>query len=198
MANKTNRKLWADYLEKKTKNPAAISNVSNTQSLGASFSGVVLGIDPSLRGAGFSVIRYEKAKAELLDKATLKLGQKFTMVECLGKIAKQVESLINNHTIDHVAIEQTIYVQNFQVAQIMGAAKGAAMAPAAMQGLPIFEYAPLRIKQAIVGNGRASKEQVAKMVGGFLNVDFEKAYDESDASAVAMCHAFTWRADPKK
>ncbi len=197
MANKTNRKLWADYLEKKEKNPEAISNVSNTQSLGASFSGVVLGIDPSLRGAGFAVIRYEKAKAELLDKATLKLGQKFTMVECLGKIAKQVEDLVEGYTIDHVAVEQTIYVQNFQVAQIMGAAKGAAIAPAAMRGLPVFEYAPLRIKQAVVGNGRASKEQVAKMVGRFLNVDFEAAYDESDASAVATCHAFTWRAEAK-
>jgi crossover junction endodeoxyribonuclease RuvC len=197
MANKTNRKLWADYLEKKEKNPGAISNVSNTQSLGASFSGVVLGIDPSLRGAGFAVIRYEKVKAELLDKATLKLGQKFTMDECLGKIAKQVEDLVEGYTIDHVAVEQTIYVQNFQVAQIMGAAKGAAIAPAAMRGLPVFEYAPLRIKQAVVGNGRASKEQVAKMVGRFLNVDFEAAYDESDASAVAMCHAFTWRAEAK-
>ena len=197
MANKTNRKLWADYLEKKEKNPEAISNVSNTQSLGASFSGVVLGIDPSLRGAGFAVIRYEKAKSELLDKATLKLGQKFTMVECLGKIAKQVEDLVEGYTIDHVAVEQTIYVQNFQVAQIMGAAKVAAIAPAAMRGLPVFEYAPLRIKQAVVGNGRASKEQVAKMVERFLNVDFEAAYDESDASAVAMCHAFTWRAEAK-
>lgn len=193
MANKSNRKMWADYLEKKAKNPGSVSNISNTQSLGAPFSGVVLGIDPSLRGAGFAVIRYEKGKAELLDKTTLKLPPKFSMIECLGQIAKQVEGLAENHNLDHVAVEQTIYVQNFQTAQIMGAARGAAIAPVAMRGLSVFEYAPLRIKQAIVGNGRASKEQVAKMVGRFLNVDFKEAYDESDASAVALCHAFTWK-----
>ncbi len=194
MAKKSNRKLWADYLEKKASNPKAVSNVLNESFLGELFSGVVLGIDPSLRGAGFAVIRYKKGAADLLDRVTLKLSNKFTMMECLGEIAKQVENLVTCHSIDHVAVEQTIYVQNFQTAQIMGAAKGAAIAPVAMRGLSVYEYAPLRIKQAIVGNGRASKEQVAKMVGRFLNVDFEDAYDESDASAVALCHAFTWKA----
>ena len=193
MAKKSNRKLWADYLEKKASNPKTVSNILNESSLGESFSGVVLGIDPSLRGAGFAVIRYKKRGAELLDRATLKLAKKFTMMDCLGEIAKQVDNLATAHEIDHVAVEQTIYVQNFQTAQIMGAARGAAIAPVAMRGLSVFEYAPLRIKQAIVGNGRASKEQVAKMVGRFLNVDFEAAYDESDASAVALCHAFTWK-----
>jgi len=193
MAKKSNRKLWADYLEKKASNPKTVSNILNESSLGESFSGVVLGIDPSLRGAGFAVIRYKKGAAELLDRATLKLAKKFTMMDCLGEIAKQVDNLATAHEIDHVAVEQTIYVQNFQTAQIMGAARGAAIAPVAMRGISVFEYAPLRIKQAIVGNGRASKEQVAKMVGRFLNVDFEAAYDESDASAVALCHAFTWK-----
>ena len=198
MAKKSNRKLWADYLEKKASSTKVVSNSLDPSSLGESFSGVVLGIDPSLRGAGFAVIRYKKGTAELLDRVTLKLAKKYTMMVCLGEIAKQVESLANSHSIDHVAVEQTIYVQNFQTAQIMGAAKGAAIAPVAMRGLSVFEYAPLRIKQAIVGNGRASKEQVAKMVGRFLNVDFKEAYDESDASAVALCHAFTWRGETKQ
>ena len=198
MAKKSNRKLWADYLEKKASSPKAVSNSLDQSSLGESFSGVVLGIDPSLRGAGFAVIHYKKGTVKLLDRVTLKLAKKYMMMNCLGEIAKQVESLANSHSIDHVAVEQTIYVQNFQTAQIMGAAKGAAIAPVAMRGLAVFEYAPLRIKQAIVGNGRASKEQVAKMVGRFLNVDFEEAYDESDASAVALCHAFTWRGETKQ
>ena len=197
MAKKSNRKLWADYLKKNGSHPKTVSAVFNESSLGETFSGVVLGIDPSLRGAGFAVIRYKNGAAKLLDRVTLKLAKKYTMMDCLGAIAKQVENLVKDHKIDHVAVEQTIYVQNFQTAQIMGAAKGAAIAPVAMRGLSVFEYAPLRIKQAIVGNGRASKEQVAKMVGRFLNVDFEEAYDESDASAVALCHAFTWRGETK-
>ena len=193
MAKKSNRKLWADYLEKKGKESRPKTHCSNETDLGEPFSGILLGIDPSLRGAGFAVIRYKNAQAELLDRVTLKLSKKFSMTDCLGEIAKQAESLVQAYPLDHVAVEQTIYVQNFQTAQIMGAARGAAIAPLAMRDLPVFEYAPLRIKQAIVGNGRASKEQVAKMVGRFLKVDFEAAYDESDASAVALCHAFTWR-----
>jgi len=92
-----------------------------------------------------------------------------------------------------VAIEQTIYVQNFQTAQILGAARGAAIAAAAMRGLPVFEYAPLRVKQAIVGLGRASKEQVARTILSLTGTDLGTCFDESDAAAVALCHAFTWR-----
>lgn len=193
MAKQSNRKLWASYLERKgaaKRSPQVVTEAV----AGRSFSGLILGIDPSLRGSGFSVIEWNKGNAKLLARATLKLRPKFTMVDCLGKIGQQVEDLLNQFAVDHVAIEQTIYVQNFQTAQIMGAARGAAITPVAMRGLAVFEYAPLRIKQAIVGHGRASKEQVAKMVGGVLNVDFEDAYDESDATAVALCHAFTWRA----
>ena len=62
-----------------------------------------------------------------------------------------------------------------------------------MRGLPVFEYAPLRVKQAVVGAGRASKEQVARTVHSLTGTDFAKRYDESDAAAVALCHAFTWR-----
>lgn len=194
MAKQSNRKLWANYLEGKAGGkPRSSDRVVKETLVGRGFSGLVLGIDPSLRGSGFSVIEYQQSEAKLLARSTLKLNPKITMVDCLGKIGQQVEDLLNQFAVEHVAIEQTIYVQNFQTAQIMGAARGAAIASVAMRGLAVYEYAPLRIKQAIVGHGRASKAQVAKMVGGVLNVDFETAYDESDASAVALCHAFTWR-----
>ena len=97
------------------------------------------------------------------------------------------------HAVDHVAVEETIYVQNFQTAQILGAARGVVIGIASMRGLPVFEYAPLRIKQAVVGAGRASKEQVARTVRDLTGVDFGTRYDESDAAATALCHAFTWR-----
>jgi crossover junction endodeoxyribonuclease RuvC len=84
-------------------------------------------------------------------------------------------------------------VQNFQTAQILGAARGAAIAAASMRGLPVFEYAPLRIKQAIVGAGRASKEQVARTLQSITGTDLTSCLDESDAAAVALCHAYTWR-----
>ena len=93
----------------------------------------------------------------------------------------------------HVALEQTIYVQNIRTAQILGAARGAAIAAAALQDLPVFEYPPLRVKQAVVGFGRASKEQMARTVMALLGHGRPLAADEADAAGVALCHAFTWR-----
>ncbi len=194
MANKSNRKLWAGYVQRKQKQSIRkLANNISIQNKGRPFAGVILGIDPSLRGSGFSVIKYVNQEAELLNSSTLKISQKYSMAQCLGTIANQVDSLLNKYVIDHVAVEQTIYVQNFQTAQIMGAARGAAIAPAAMRNIQLFEYAPLRIKKAIVGHGKASKEQVSKMTGALLGKDFGNCYDESDASAVALCHAFTWK-----
>lgn len=194
MASRSSRKLWAEHIARgahkaKAKQPDGVT-------LGRKFRGRVLGIDPSLRGSGFAVLDYgADGAARILEAATLKLKPKISMPECLGAIGNQVDDFLNQHSVDHVAIEQTIYVQNFQTAQILGAARGAAIAAAAMRGLPVFEYAPLRVKQAVVGKGRASKEQVARTIQNITGMNFELRFDESDAAAVALCHAFTWRGD---
>ena len=193
MGRKSSRKLWAKHIAKQGTGPK-MSRPEKDLSLGEKFTGCILGIDPSLRGSGFAVIRSDtNYQLSLLESATLKLGPELPMPECLGAIGNQVEDFLDQHKVDHVAIEQTIYVQNFQTAQILGAARGAAIAAAAMRGLPVFEYAPLRIKQAVVGMGRASKEQVARTMKNITGYDFETYYDESDAASVALCHAFTWR-----
>jgi len=192
MPRKSSRKLWAEYVARG--GPATGASRQVSAKLGEPFTGVILGIDPSLRGSGFAVVDYQSSSSmRILESTTLKLKPKLSQIACLGAIGNQVEDLIDNHEIKHVAIEETIYVQNFQTAQILGAARGAAIAVAAMRGLPVFEYAPLRVKQAVVGAGRASKEQVAKTIESIAGVDFKARYDESDAAAVALCHAFTWR-----
>lgn len=132
-------------------------------------------------------------KAVLLRSETLKLKPAVAMPRCLGKICENVLQILDTYSIDVVALEQTIYVQNFQTAQILGAARGAAIAAAAMRGKEIFEYPPLRVKQAVVGHGRASKEQVAKTIRSMLGHGAVLQFDESDAAAVAMTHAFTFR-----
>jgi crossover junction endodeoxyribonuclease RuvC len=76
---------------------------------------------------------------------------------------------------------------------ILGAARGAGIAAAAVAGVEVYEYAPLRVKQAVVGFGRASKEQVAGMVAQHCKLKTALPTDESDAVATALCHAFTWR-----
>jgi len=194
MGSQSTRKLWAAHIARGGHKAAPRGTDSVT--LGKQFRGRVLGIDPSLRGSGFAVLDYgDGNSAQIIESATLKLHRKLSMPECLGVIGNQVDDFLNQHSVDHVAVEQTIYVQNFQTAQILGAARGAAIAAAAMRGLPIFEYAPLRVKKAVVGKGRASKEQVARTVQNITGTNFELRFDESDAAAVALCHAFTWRGE---
>lgn len=164
--------------------------------MGPAFRGTVLGIDPSLRGSGFAVLEITgrgEGMGRLLHSRILKLKSALSLPDCLGHIAGTVDDLLAAYPVDHVALEQTIYVQNFQTAQILGAARGAAIAAASLGGRPVFEYAPLRIKQAVVGFGRASKEQVARTLAQLLKLESLPSLDETDAAGVALCHALTWR-----
>jgi crossover junction endodeoxyribonuclease RuvC len=160
----------------------------------APFTGRVLGIDPSLRGTGLALIEFTPGRQPILLRClTVKVHARETMAVCLAEIHRAVTAFVVGQDIRHVALEQTIFVQNFQTAQILGAARGAAIAAAALHEKPIFEYAPLRVKQAVVGAGRASKEQMARTVMSMLGHGRPLAFDEADAAGVALCHAFTWR-----
>jgi crossover junction endodeoxyribonuclease RuvC len=194
MARKSTRKLWAEHIARGGGQSATAKKAVPLRTV--QFNGLVLGIDPSLRGSGFAVLDYRSTgQVRILETTTLKLKPAISQIECLGAIGNQVEDFIDQHKIQHVAIEETIYVQNFQTAQILGAARGAAIAVASMRGLPVFEYAPLRIKQAVAGAGRASKEQVARTICSLTGTDLGQRFDESDAAAVALCHAYTWRGE---
>jgi crossover junction endodeoxyribonuclease RuvC len=163
--------------------------------LKTAFVGIVLGVDPSLRGTGLALVDFQAGRAPVLLRCrTVSVPAKRTMAFALGEIHRAVAEFIAGASgIRHVALEQTIYVQNFQTAQILGAARGAAIAAAALQGLPVFEYPPLRVKQAVAGSGRASKEQLARTVMAHLGHSRALAFDEADAAGVALCHAFSWQ-----
>ena len=158
------------------------------------FQGRVLGIDPSLRGTGLALIEFTPGRPPLLLRCrTVKIAARRPMTHCLAEIHHAVAAFVAEFDPRHVALEQTIYVQNFQTAQILGAARGAAIAAAALRTNEIFEYAPLRVKQAVTGRGRASKEQMARTVMAMLGHGRTLALDEADAAGVALCHALTWR-----
>lgn len=158
------------------------------------FAGQVLGIDPSLRGTGLALVEFATDRRPVLLRCqTLRIPARVPMSGALAEIHRAVTSFITDFSVRHVALEQTIYVQNFQTAQILGAARGAAIAAAAVLGKDVFEYAPLRVKQAVVGAGRASKEQMARTVMALLGHGRPLASDEADAAGVALCHAYTWR-----
>jgi crossover junction endodeoxyribonuclease RuvC len=158
------------------------------------FVGRVLGIDPSLRGTGLALVEFSAGRQPLvLCSRTVRVAARDPMPVCLAEIFRAVAAVLRDHAVDHVALEKTIYVQNVATAQILGAARGAAIAAAALADKPVFEYAPLRVKQAVVGVGRASKEQMARTVMALVGQGRPLAYDEADAAGVALCHAFTWR-----
>ncbi len=198
MARMTVRQMWKAKLEGRlAPAPRASGGPLSrpaTPALRMAFAGRVLGIDPSLRGTGLALVEFTPGRVPVLLRCqTVRVPAKHPMAFALAEIHRAVTAFLAGTEVRHVALEQTIFVQNFQVAQILGAARGAAMAAAALHTLEVFEYPPLRVKQAVVGAGRASKEQMARTVMALLGHGRPLASDEADAAGVALCHAFTWR-----
>lgn len=192
MARLSVRDMWKAKLEGRTVPASGPTPVFTFQR--PAFSGRVLGIDPSLRGTGLALIEFVPGRQPVLLRCqTVRVPAKHPMPYALAEIHRAVLAFLDGTDVRHVALEQTIYVQNFQTAQILGAARGAAIAVAALHDRPVFEYPPLRVKQAVVGAGRASKEQMARTVMSLLGHGRPLASDEADAAGVALCHAFTWR-----
>jgi crossover junction endodeoxyribonuclease RuvC len=202
MARMNVRQMWAAKLAGRPL-PAALPVPSNAAATvqftlevkaRTPFAGLVLGVDPSLRGTGLALIEFAPGRQPLLLRCrTVTVPPRHSMAYALAEIHRAVTEFLVGTDVRHVALEQTIYVQNFQTAQILGAARGAAIAAAALKDRPVYEYPPLRVKQAVVGAGRASKEQLARTVMALLGHGRTLAPDEADAAGVALCHAFTWR-----
>ena len=158
---------------------------------GEQICGMVLGIDPSLRGTGLAVIEaLGGGKMRYVESETVRNHPSLSMAECIAAIFERTLRMIDLYSPDWVSIEQSVYVQNFKTAMILGSARGAAIA-AAHRRREVYEYPPLRIKQAVIGYGRASKEQVGRSVMAFLQMQNILPPDESDASAAAITHIFT-------
>ena len=191
--SKSSRQLWAKHLAGQSTRPKSADPQSLLRK--TPYEGRILGVDPSLRGTGLAVLDCHGQSYELLHSETLKLKPKISSIDCLGQIHQSIARLLDLWKPRHLSCEETIYVQNFKTAQIMGAARGAALSAAAIREVPVFEYAPLRVKQAVVGFGRASKEQMAQTLTQMLGLPKVLPLDESDALGLALCHAFTWQPD---
>jgi len=187
MARASSRSLWTQYL----KTGSSSASQEPLPQLRPAFSGLILGIDPSLRSTGLALVNFKNNQPTLIQPVTIKLQPGLPFDVCLGAIFQAVEQLIKPYPIGCVALESTVYVQNFQIAHKLGSARGAAIAAAAVCGWRVYEYAPLRIKQAITGYGRASKLQINKTIQQWLQLEEPLSTDEADAAAAAICHALT-------
>lgn len=152
----------------------------------------ILGIDPGTNLLGFGIVRVDEAgKPRYIDMGVLDLRRIDDVYDKLRIIFDKVSALCELHAPDDLAIESPFYGRNAQVIFKLGRAQGAAMTAAMNHGARVFEYAPRKAKQAICGNGAASKEQVALMVEKTLGIDIDPKYlDATDALAIAMCHHY--------
>lgn len=168
---------------------AARAAFEPAQRLNSTAHQIILGLDPSLRGTGFGIIRLAKPCPETLAHGTILCSQSWERSRCLVRIVQTLRDVLKQFQPTVCVIEGLFYAQNLQTAMIMGEARGAALSAIGEAGLEIYEVAPRKVKQAIVGYGAAQKIAVAKMVQRMLRLTEIPAPDAADALALALMHA---------
>lgn len=152
---------------------------------------IILGIDPGTNIMGYGILGCNKKSFELISMGIITLGKVDSHALKLKKIFERTLSLIDSYHPDEMALEAPFFGKNVQSMLKLGRAQGVAMAAGLFRDIPIFEYAPKRIKQSITGNGNASKEQVAGILKSLLKFDeIPKNLDATDGMAAAVCHYF--------
>ncbi len=155
---------------------------------------IILGIDPGMAIMGYGVIKSDNYDMKLIDYGTVTTPSTMDTPQRLLIIYNSVEDLIQKYSPDAIAYEELFFNQNVKTALIVGHARGAAVVAGAKQGIDLFEYTPLQVKQAVVGYGRADKHQVQSMVKLLLHLkEIPKPDDAADALAVAICHCNSGR-----
>ena len=152
---------------------------------------IILGIDPGTTIMGYGVIKVTGRRAEMVTMGVIDLRKYGDHYLKLGRIFERVTGIIESYLPDELAIEAPFFGKNVQSMLKLGRAQGVAMAAAISRQVPIHEYAPMKIKMALTGNGSASKEQVAGMLQRLLKIpqeDMGKFMDATDALAAAYCH----------
>ena len=153
---------------------------------------IILGIDPGLAFTGYAIISYQKPHFELLTIGTLELGKtEKDTYEKLSLIYQRLTHFITAYQVNAFAIESPFYGKNIQIAIKMGRTQGVCIAAALAYQIPVFDYAPRKVKQSVTGKGSASKEMVAGMLQNIFKTSLNEHFlDATDALAVAVCHAF--------
>ena len=154
---------------------------------------IILGIDPGTQVMGYGILRVLDNKPSMMAMGVMELGKYGDHYIKLAKIYTRVIGLIDEFLPDELAIEAPFFGKNVQSMLKLGRAQGVAIAAAISRDIPIFEYAPLKIKMAITGNGQAAKEQVAYMLQKILHIPDENMLTQLDASdglAAALCHFY--------
>lgn len=148
----------------------------------------VLAVDPAVRNTGYAVLEGDQKKQRVLDYGVISISSRLKQSAALAAVSTSLSNLIKKWEPDEIAVEGIIYVQSHQTAISMGAARASALIAGANHGLRVYEYAPRKVKKAVVGNGTAKKEQVAFMIRALLSLAETPPHDAADALAIGLAH----------
>ena len=153
---------------------------------------IILGIAPGYAIVGYGVIEYKNMRFRTLAYGAITTPAHTNSEDRIKVIYDELDTLIKMYSPDCMAIEELFFNTNQKTASMVAEARGVMLLCAVNNGLKIYEYTPLQVKQAVVGYGRAEKKQVIAMVVNFLNLEKKpKLDDTADALAIAVCHAHT-------
>ena len=153
-----------------------------------------LGIDPGTARLGYAVVESRGGKLELVVCAAITTPAKLPMPERLARIYAELSALVREHEPREMAVEELFFAKNVTTAVSVGQARGVALLVAAQAGIPVAEYKPMHVKQAVHGYGLATKDQVGEMVRVLLRLSYVPTPDDAaDAAAIAICHLNTLR-----
>ena len=148
----------------------------------------VLGIDTSLRSTGLGIIEADGSSMKFIDCRPLKNPASWTLSACLLNLSNTLETYIAEFAPEEVAVEGIFFCKNAKTALLLGHARGTLIATCAKAALPVYEYAPTRVKQAVTGTGTATKDQIQRMMMCCLNLSSLPQEDAGDALALAITH----------
>lgn len=154
----------------------------------ASADGVIMGVDTSLRSTGWAIVETRGHSCSLRGSGTIKISSRSPVSEALRRIDETVTEVLAGYGPGAAAIEGGYMFRNARTALILGQVRGVVIAACARGGVPVYEYAPRRVKQSATGSGGATKDQVNAMVRRVLGLDESPREDEADAMAIAMAH----------
>ncbi|MFT5128434.1 MAG: crossover junction endodeoxyribonuclease RuvC [Rhodothermales bacterium] len=153
---------------------------------------ILLGVDTALRCTGYGVIELQGKQFRAIDCGVVRNTPKMRHSECLRRVAGGIREIVKTFAPEVASIEGGFFAKNAKTSMVLGMARGAVVSELACAGIDVYEYAPRRVKQAVVGYGNASKGDVAITVARMLGINVTDIPDDAtDALAVALCHALT-------
>lgn len=149
---------------------------------------IILGIDPGIADTGYGLVKSESGELICINFGSIKTSAKLELIDRLEMIGKKLTRIIKKYKPDLMAVEQLFFCRNVKTALIVGQARGVIMLTAKQNKIPVSEYTPLQVKQAVSGYGQATKQQVQRMVKVLLSLkEIPQPDDAADALAIAIC-----------